>query len=85
MDKGKQPYLKPPATLFTPDTPERNITLNLSINNITIPTVRLGLIFDTAFNFGTDVTITRGKADSTVKILKTLTSTSWENKRKLSL
>jgi len=77
------------ATLFTPYTHEHNITLNLSINSITIPTVKkpkiLGLTFDTAFNFGAHVTITKRKADSTVKILKALTSTSWENKRKLSL
>jgi len=76
-------------TLFTPDTHEHNITLNLSINNITIPIVKknkiLGLTFVTVFNFGAHVTITKVKADSTVKILKALTSTSWGKKRKLSL
>jgi len=71
---------KSTATLFTPDTHEHNITYNLSISNITIPTVKkpkiLGLTFDTAFNFDTYVTITKGKADSTVKIIKALTSTN---------
>jgi len=71
---------KSTVTLFTPNTHEHNITLNLSINNFNIPTVKnpkiLGLTFDTAFNFGAHVTITKGKADSTVEILKALTSTS---------
>jgi len=78
---------KSTTTLFTPDTHEHNMALNLSIINITIPIVKepkiFGLTFDTTFNFGTHVNQwksrlqkTSGKADSTVKILKALTRLS---------
>src|SRR5688572_8912476 len=44
---------KSTATLFTPDTHEHNVTLNLIINNTIIPTVKnpkiLGLTLDPAF------------------------------------
>jgi hypothetical protein len=71
---------KSTATLFTPDTHEHNITLNLSINNVTIPTTKnpkiLGLTMDTALTFGEHTKITKEKADSTIKVLKALTSTT---------
>ena len=72
---------KSTATLFTPDTHEHNVTLNLTINNVIIPTVKnpkiLGLTLDPSFNFGDHSKITKEKADSSIRILKALTSTSW--------
>ena len=63
---------KSTATLFTPDTHEHDITLNLSINNVIIPTVKnpkiLGLTLDPAFTFAEHVRIVKEKADSSIKI-----------------
>src|SRR3989441_8976582 len=71
---------KSTATLFTPDTHEHNVTLNLTINNVIIPTVKnpkiLGLTLDPSFNFGDHSKITKEKADSSIRIRKALTSTS---------
>src|SRR5688572_25011431 len=59
---------KSTATLFTPDTHEHDITLNLTINNTTIPTVKnpkiLGLTLDPAFTFAEHAKITKEKARS---------------------
>ena len=72
---------KSTSTLFTSDLHEHKVTLNLSINNIKIPTVRnpkiLGLTFDPSLTFAEHTKITREKADSSLKILKALTSTTW--------
>jgi RNA polymerase subunit RPABC4/transcription elongation factor Spt4 len=80
---------KSTATLFTPDTHEHDITLNLSINNVTIPTVKnpkiLGLTLDPAFNFSEHVKIVKEKATSAIKILKALTSTTWGKQKETLL
>jgi len=59
------------STLFTPHTHEHNIMLNLTINNITIPTVKnpkiLGLNFDPSLTFNHHTTITKQKAEKSVK------------------
>src|SRR5678816_4776086 len=72
---------KSTATLFTSDKHEHNLTLDLSINNIIIPTVKhpkiLGLTLDTSLSFGEHAKVTKGKAESTLKVLKALTSTEW--------
>src|SRR3989442_8132889 len=80
---------KSTATLFTPDTHEHNVTLNLTINNVIIPTVKnpkiLGLTLDPSFNFGDHSKITKEKADSSIRILKALTSTSWGKQKETLL
>ena len=80
---------KSTATLFTPDTHEHNITLNLTINNTTISTVKnpkiLGLTLDPAFTFAEHAKITKEKADSSIKILKALTSTFWGKQKETLL
>jgi retron-type reverse transcriptase len=80
---------KSTTTLFTPDTHEHNITLNLTINNTTIPTVKnpkiLGLTLDPAFTFAEHAKITKDKADSAIKILKALTSTIWGKQKETLL
>jgi hypothetical protein len=72
---------KSTATLFTTDKREHNVTLDLSINNISIPTVKnpkiLGLTLDPSLSFGEHTKIAKDKSDSSIKILKALTSTSW--------
>ena len=56
---------KSTATLFTPHKHEHNITLDLSINNIIIPTVKhpkiLGLTLDTSLSFREHAKVTKGK------------------------
>jgi hypothetical protein len=80
---------KSSATLFTPHTHEHNTTLNLTINNIIIPTVKhpkiLGLTLDPALNFNQHTKITKEKADSKIKILKALTSTTWGKQKETLL
>src|SRR5688572_17189560 len=65
------------------------VTLNLTINNVTIPTVKnpkiLGLIFDPALTFSEHARITKTKADSSIKILKAFTSTSWGKQKETLL
>src|SRR2546425_7253579 len=65
------------------------ITLNLTINNVIIPTVKnpkiLGLTLDPSFNFGDHSKITKEKADSSIRILKALTSTSWGKQKETLL
>ena len=72
---------KSTATLFTPDPAEYDTTLNLSINNIIIPTVKhpkiLGLTLDPKLNFSEHFRITKEKAEKSIKILKSLSATSW--------
>ena len=72
---------KSTATLCTSCTREQDVTLKLIINNIVIPTVKnpkiLGLTLDPSLNFGEHAKITKEKADSSIKIMKALTSTSW--------
>ena len=72
---------KSTATLFTSDKREQNISLNLSINNISIPTTKnpkiLGLTLDPSLSFGEHIRITKEKADSSLKILKALSATKW--------
>src|SRR5437899_10972220 len=80
---------KSTATLFTPNTHEHCITPNLNINGVTIPTVKnpkiLGLTLDPGFNFAEHARITKDKADSSIKILKALTSTSWGKQKETLL
>src|SRR6185436_19186749 len=80
---------KSTATLFTPDKHEHNITLDLSINNIIIQTVKypkiLGLTLDTSLSFGEHAKVTKGKAESTIKVLKALTSTAWGKQKETLL
>src|SRR5688572_22177895 len=65
------------------------VTLNLTINNVTIPTVKnpkiLGLTFDPALTFSEHTRITKTKADSSIKILKALTCTSWGKQKETLL
>src|SRR5688572_32150271 len=65
------------------------VTLNLTINNVTIPTVKnpqiLRLTFDPALTFSEHARITKTKADSSIKILKALTSTSWGKQKETLL
>ena len=80
---------KSTATLFTSDKHEHNETLDLSINNIIIPTVKhpkiLGLTLDTSLSFGEHAKVTKGKAESTLKVLKALTSTGWGKQKETLL
>ena len=80
---------KSTATLFTPDKHEHDKTLDLSINNIIIPTVKhpkiLGLTLDTSLSFGEHAKVTKGKAESTLKVLKALTSTGWGKQKETLL
>src|SRR5688572_10087247 len=80
---------KSTATLFTSDTHEHDVTLNLTINKVTIPTVKnpkiLGLTFDPALTFTEHARITKTKADSSIKIPKALTSTSWGKQKETLL
>ena len=80
---------KSSATLFTSDTHEHDIILNLTINNIKIPTVRnpkiLGLTFDPALNFSEHTKITKTKAESSLKILKAIASTNWGKQKEVLL
>ena len=75
--------------MFTPDKHEHNITLDLSINNIIIPTVKhpkiLGLTLDTSLSFGEHAKVTKGKAESTLKVLKALISTGWGKQKETLL
>ena len=72
---------KSTATLFTPDPAEYNTTLNLTINNAIIPTVKnpkiLGLHLDPKLNFNQHIQQTKEKASKTINVLKALTSTKW--------
>jgi len=72
---------KSSSTLFTPDPAEFNSKLNLSINNITIPTVKnpkvLGVTFDPKLNFSTHIKNTTEKVKKSTNILKALTTTKW--------
>src|SRR3989442_1188423 len=56
---------KSTATLFTPDTHEHNVTPNLAINSVTIPTAKnpkiLGLTLDPSFNFGDHTKIIKSR------------------------
>src|SRR4029077_17094636 len=69
------------ATLFTPHKAEYNTTLNLTINNKTIPTVKnpkiLGLHFYPQLPFNQHVTQTKEKASKTINMLKALTTRKW--------
>src|SRR5437867_6648100 len=80
---------KPTATLFTSCTREQDATLNLTINSIIIPTVKnpkiLGISLDPSLNFGEHTRIAKEKADSSIKILKALTSTSWGKQKETLL
>ena len=63
---------KSTATLLTSDKHEHNITLDLSINNIVIPTVKhpkiLGLTLDTSLSYGEHAKATKGIAESALKL-----------------
>ena len=78
---------KSTATLFTPDPAEYKTTLNLTINNTIIPTVKnpkfLGLILDPKLTFKDHVNKTKEKADKNIKILKALNGTTWGKQKKL--
>src|SRR6267154_1536919 len=80
---------KSTSTLFTSCTREQDVTLNLTINNIIIPTVKtpkiLGLTLDPSLSFREHTRITKEKADSSIKILKALTSTSWGKQKETLL
>ena len=73
--------LKSQATLFTPYPAEYNTTLNLQINNQTIPTVKnpkiLGLTFDPKLTFSEHIKNTKVKANNSLKLLKALTGTTF--------
>src|SRR5688572_1469045 len=80
---------KSTATLFTSDTHKHDVTLNLTINNVTMPTIKnsqtLVLTFDPDLTFSEHVRITKTKADSSIKILKALTFTSWGKQKETLL
>src|SRR3989454_1346152 len=80
---------KSTSTLFTPDPAEYNTTLNLNVNNTLIPTIRnpkmLGLTLDTKLNFKEHTKLTKTKADKSVNLLKTLTTTKWGKQKETIL
>ena len=80
---------KSTSTLFTPDPAEYNTTLKLTINNTLIPTIRnpqiLGLTLDTKLNFKEHTKLTKAKADKSINILKTLTTTKWGKQKETIL
>jgi hypothetical protein len=76
-------------TIFTTHPQEYNKTLNLQINNTKIPHTHhpkiLGLTFDSKLNFGEHINKTKDNAQSTLNILKSLTSNKWgQNKETLT-
>src|SRR2546426_4880100 len=78
---------KSTSTLFTPDPAEYNTTLNLTINNTLIPTIRnpkiLGITLDTKLNFKEHTKL--AKADKSINILKKLTTTKWGKQKETIL
>src|SRR5207244_7801459 len=80
---------KSASTLFTPDPAEYNTTLNLTINNTLIPTIRNPKIFrltlDTKLNFKEHTKLTKAKADKSINTLKTLTTTKWGKQKETIL
>jgi len=72
---------KSTSTLFTNDPSELNTTLSLTIDNVLIPTIKhpkiLGLTFDQNLNYGEHIKITKEKANKSINIIKSLTSTKW--------
>src|SRR5207244_5025742 len=56
-------------------------TFKLTINNTLIPTIRnpkiLGFTLNTKLNFKEHTKLTKAKADKSINILKTLTTTKW--------
>ena len=80
---------KSTSTLFTNDQSEFNKTLSLTINNESIPTIKhpkiLGLIFDPKLNFGEHITKTKEKANKTINIMKSLTSTKCDKQKETLL
>src|SRR5207244_5875770 len=80
---------KSASTLFTPDPAEYNTTLNLTINNTLIPTIRnpkiLVLTLDTKLNFKEHTKLTKAKANKSINLLKTLTSTKWGKQKETIL
>src|SRR6187399_2947091 len=72
---------KSTATLFTLDQSETDKKLNLTINNILIPTVQhpkiLGLTFDPKLNFLQHQKNIIEKANNGLNMMKALTSTAW--------
>jgi hypothetical protein len=80
---------KSTATLFTPDPVEYRKTLNLTIDNTTVPTIThpkiLGITFDPKLNFNTHIHNTHDRATKIIKILKCLTSTNWGKQKEVLL
>jgi len=80
---------KSTSTLFTNDQSEFNKTLSLTINNESIPTIKhpkiLGLTFDPKLNFGEHINKTKEKANKTINIMKSLTSTKWGKQKETLL
>ena len=80
---------KSTSTLFTNDQSEFNNDLSLTINNDVIPTIKhpkiLGLTFDPKLNFGEHITKTKEKANKTINIMKSLTSTKWGKQKETLL
>ena len=72
---------KTTTTLFTPDPAQYSLTLNLSINGVTLPTVKnpkiLGLTLDPKMNYSAHIQNTHKRASQTIGMLKALTSTHW--------
>jgi hypothetical protein len=76
---------KSTATLFAMHTHEHNVTLDLKINNTLVPTVKnskiLGLTLYPGLNFSEHIKMTKEKAESSIMIIKALTSTSWGHRK----
>jgi len=72
---------KSTVTLFTTDPGEFNKTIKLTINDVSIPTVKnpkiLGLHLDPKLNFREHLNITKDKASKSINIMKSLSSTKW--------
>ena len=72
---------KTTTTLFTPDPAEYKTELQLTIDNTVLPTNKnpkiLGLHFDPKLTYNTHIKNTTTKANSRLKILKALTSSTW--------
>ena len=69
------------TTLFTPDPAEYSLTLDLKIDNTTLPTVRnpkiLGLTFDPKLTYGQHIQTCTQNAKQSLKVIKALTTTTW--------
>ena len=81
MDKMSISAPKSSVTLFTPWTKQVNSQLDVTIENIPVPTVKsprlLGVIFDPMYTFGPHSVSIARRASSRLNILRALSDTSF--------